>query len=127
MAFDNEQVMGLVLGIVMSWVGIIVFLASRPLAKGEVRSKEYNYRPWRPKFVKALSDDEADALNRRFAGYAMYAGLLMTCCGVAAILLVVLGKSSLALLAVAAPILIIIGLAVGAYVSTYNVSRQKTG
>jgi hypothetical protein len=125
MAFDNEQIMGLILGIVMSWVGVILFLASRPLAKGEVRSKEYNYRPWQPKFVKSLSDDEVDALNRRYAGYALYSGLLMTGCGIVAIVLAALGQGPFALLVIALPILLLIGLILGAYVSTYNVSKQK--
>jgi Flp pilus assembly protein TadB len=125
LAFDNEQIMGLILGIVMSWVGIIVFLASRPLAKGEVRSKDYNYRPWQPKFVKSLSDEEADAINRRYAGYAVSSGLLMSACGVAAIVLAVIGYGSIALLAIAVPILLIIGLTLGAFVSAYNASKRK--
>lgn len=126
MALVNEQVMGIILGIIMSWVGVIVFLASRPMAKGEMRSKEYNYRPWQPKFVKYLSDEEVDEINRRYAGYALYSGLLMSGCGVLAMILAVLGHSSLALLAIAVPILLIIGLTLGAYVSTYNVSKQKS-
>jgi len=126
LAFDNEQIMGLILGIIMSWVGIILFLASRPLAKGEVRSKDYNYRPWQPKFVKALSDEEADAINRKYAGYAVGGGLLMSAGGILAIILSVIGSGSLALLAVAVPILLIIGLALGAFVSTYNASKRRS-
>ena len=117
--------MGIILGLVMAWVGIIVVLASRPMAKGEVRSREYNYRPWQPKFVKAITDEEADEINVRFAGYAVNSGILLSICGVLGLLLGIVGYGFWALVFIAVPILVIIGLSIGAYVSTYQVSKQK--
>ncbi len=39
--------MGIVLGIVLIWFGFLLAIVSLPLAKGEVRSRDYNYRPFR--------------------------------------------------------------------------------
>jgi ABC-type antimicrobial peptide transport system permease subunit len=124
---QSSLALGLVLGIVFIWFGIILMLVSRPLARGEVHSRGYNYRPWQPKFVKKLTDDEADAVNKIFAKWAIACGGLMVLVGIAAMALGIQGQGQYIYLVISLPIVALIALIIIAYAYVYRFVKNKAG
>lgn len=120
----NSLALGIVLGIIMIWVGVIIALASRPLANGEANPRNYNYRPWQPKFVKRLSDEQVDMIGKKFARYAIWCGLLMIVLGIISLSLGIIGYGSYALYLFAIPIAILFILIIYSYTLTFRVSQQ---
>jgi uncharacterized membrane protein HdeD (DUF308 family) len=80
-------VMGLVLGIILIWAGILLALFSMPLAKGQVRARDYNYRPLRPLFRKwfGMTDDVNDEAGRQGAKLTVAYSIFMVIPGVCSI------------------------------------------
>ncbi len=115
---------GLIIGIVMIWVGIILVLASLPLARGEANARTYNYRPWQPKFVKKLSDEEANMIGKKFAKYAIYAGFLMMLLGVVSIVLGTSGHEDIILLLLNLSVVLLLISILISYSYSYQVSKH---
>lgn len=87
MGTGNEWLaLGLVFGVLFTWLGILIALFSLPMARGEVHSCEYNYRPWQPKFVKAMSDEELDRVNQKGAKWMLVFSMFMVVLGLCAII-----------------------------------------
>jgi len=120
----NSLALGIVLGIIMIWVGVIIALASRPLANGEAKPRSYNYRPWQPKFVKRLSDEQVGMIGKKFARYAILCGILMIILGTISLILGVIGHGSYALYLFALPMAILFILIIYSYSFTFRVSQQ---
>lgn len=118
--------LGIVMGIIMIWFGIVLILASLPLAKGEANARGYNYRPWQPKFVKSLSDEQVNEIGKRQARYAIWAGLLMMASGFVSIVFAAVGLGEYALYLFILPISALIVLIVVAYAQTYSVAKRGT-
>jgi uncharacterized membrane protein YedE/YeeE len=79
-------VLGLIIGILMSWFGFIIALVSYPLATGQVRSRDYNYRPFK-QFTRrwtGVTDDISDEVNRKAAAWGVVLGILMALMGICA-------------------------------------------
>jgi hypothetical protein len=95
------------------------------LVRGEVQARTYNYRPWQPKFVKKLTDEDANNIGKKHARYAICFALLMMLFGVASIILGAtgLGDEIPFLLALSSVISFIFVIAVYAYI--YSVSKKK--
>ncbi|MDD1770853.1 MAG: hypothetical protein LUO79_07190 [Methanomassiliicoccales archaeon] len=115
---------GIVIGIVMIWVGVIVGIASRAVIKGELTSKD-NYRPFQPKFVKKLTEQEADAINRRFSVYLLSWALSMILAGIASIFLGALNLGDYVLFVLLIAQLPVIALIPIAYYAAYKVAKAK--
>ncbi len=115
---------GIVIGIVMIWMGVIIALASRAVLKGELTSRD-NYRPFNPKFVKKLTEKEADAVNRRFSKYLLGWAFLMMIGGVVAMILGASGLGDYALLDFVIVIIPIFVIVVLAYYAAYKIAKEE--
>ncbi len=80
--------MGIVLGIVLIWFGFLLAIVSLPLAKGEVRSRDYNYRPFRKigQRLFGITADIEDRVNRKAAKWMIAYAIFMVAMGFCSII-----------------------------------------
>jgi hypothetical protein len=87
-----QLALGLIFGILLTWFGIITILVSYPLTKGDIDPRKYNYRPWQPKFIKELTDDQAKKIGKRDGKYGVGFGISLVFIGMASFILGATGK-----------------------------------
>ena len=124
MANASWLAMGLIFGVLMTWFGILIAMICLPIARGEVKASEINYRPWAPKFVKAQSVEEADHINRQGAKWMLAYAAFMVILGFCAIALGIISIANPAILYLLA-IIIITTIILGIYVYTFVYVRHK--
>lgn len=114
----------LVLGIVMIGVGLLLILVSMPLAKGQVRAHQYNYRPWQP--IK-LSDEEKDRLGRPTAKATIAVALLYALAGLASVAIGLTGHAGpgIMYLFIGSSVFLMLAFAAIAIVMVYTVKRWR--
>lgn len=119
-------VMGLIFGILMIWFGILSAIVSMPMAKGQVRSRDYNYRPFRPLFQKwlGITDEMEDRVGRQGAKWMIAYSIFMIALGFCAI---IFGLTSLGnpLILYILAIVVLAALMIGIYVYTIAIARRK--
>lgn len=122
---DQSLVLGLVLGIVILWLGIIVILVSYPLTKGTIDPRKYNYRPWQPKFVKELTDAKAKELGKRDGKLGVNLGILMILIGIASFILGLAGQGFYTLYLLNIFVIVVLLLIFYVYARAYKDSKGK--
>ena len=115
---------GLAICIIMMWIGFILAIASRAVLKGDLTSRD-NYRPIQPKFVKKLSYEEKDAINRHYAKYLLVCSVVIMIGGIVALLLSIAGLFDYALIGLNMVFVPIILLIILAYHSAHKIAKAK--
>lgn len=82
MAVNSWLILGITYGILFTWIGFLVAILSLPMARGEVHSREYNYRPWQPGFIRSMPDEELDRLNQKGAKWVLAYALFLVVLGI---------------------------------------------
>jgi hypothetical protein len=121
-----QLALGLIFGILFLWFGALVIMVSYPLTTGNIDPRKYNYRPWQPKWVKGLTDDQANKIGKRGGKWGVGLGITMVFIGLASLILAATGQGFdvyylLMVFLVSAVILIIYG-----YADAYKESKQGT-
>ena len=93
-------------------------------SQGELKASEINYRPWKPKFVKALSPEEADKISRQGAKWMLAYSAFMIILGFCAIALGIISIANPEILYLLA-IIIIAAMILGVYAYTFVYVRRK--
>jgi len=80
-------VTGIIFGILLIWFGFVIALVSLPLATGQVRSRDYNYRPFRKygERLFGITADIEDKVNRKAAKWMIAYAVFMAAMGVCSI------------------------------------------
>lgn len=119
---------GLVIGIILIWIGILVALISLPMAKGEVHSREYNYRPFQSKYIKSLPDEELDKINRKWAKWVIVWAIIMIAMGIIAMIFGIVNGIGLYLpLIMLVPVILIAIMAIASYIYLLMHKKGKIG
>jgi hypothetical protein len=87
--------MSFVFGILLMWLGGWTTLVTLPMAKGELKPREVNYRPWKPKFIREMKNEEIDKINLDGAKLMLVVTLSIFILGVCSIILGILGMCSI--------------------------------
>jgi purine-cytosine permease-like protein len=112
----------LVIGILMAWFGILIIIISLPLARGEVRGRDYNYRPWKPFVVSA---DLSDRINRQGAKLAIACSVLFIIGGLLVIALRRMGAGEWTLYAFLLFIVLWLVLLAGVYIYAWLAAQRE--
>jgi len=124
MAIENSWlILGITFGVLFIWFGFIIALCSQPMARGVPGSWKYNYRPWQPKFVKAMTDEEHDKFSQKYAKWILVSSVFMIAVGLFAVICGVWSIMNPLILAFLWVIFLVIVI-LAAYVHMY-VSRRK--
>lgn len=87
--------MSFVIGILLMWLGGWTTLITLPVAKGELKAREINYRPWKPKFIRDMSNEEHDKISQDGAKLMLVFFLTIFVLGICSIILGILGICSI--------------------------------
>jgi uncharacterized membrane protein HdeD (DUF308 family) len=118
--------MGIVLGIVLIWFGFLLAIVSLPLAKGEVRSRDYNYRPFRKigQRLFGITADIEDKVNRKAAKWMIAYAVFMAFMGVCSIIFGVMSIGN-PLIPYLLALIVVIILMIGAYAYALALARRE--
>lgn len=78
-------ILGITFGILFTFFGIIIAIASLPMAKGVPGSWKNNYRPVQPKFIKDLSSEEHDKYSQTGGKLGIVLSIFMVVSGLCAL------------------------------------------
>ncbi|OPY33107.1 MAG: hypothetical protein A4E32_00780 [Methanomassiliicoccales archaeon PtaU1.Bin124] len=122
---DDSGISSLILGVVGIWIGFLLTMIGIFVRKGYMKAREYNYRPMMPKFMKEMSDEELESVNRRFVGHVIWVGLLMVLLSVVNIYSALNGGGQDAFVLFFIPLLLLLVLSAVAFVAIYRYSKTK--
>ncbi len=87
--------MSFVFGILLMWLGGWTTLLTLPMAKGELKPREVNYRPWKPKFIREMKNEEIDKIDLDGAKLMLLVTLSIFVLGICSTILGILGICSI--------------------------------
>ncbi len=114
---------GLILGILMIWLGLVLVLVSLPLARGKVRAHEYSYRPIQ---IFKFTNEEKDRLGPASGKAGIVAGVLFILAGFGSFALAVTGNGQYSLMLLnGMTLLMLLGIIVVFYLSIRWVRKVR--
>lgn len=87
--------MSFLFGILLIWLGSWTSLLTLPMAKGELKPREVNFRPWNPKFMREMCHEEQDKIGLDGSKLLLVVFVSIIVVGVCSIIYGILGIFSL--------------------------------